>query len=174
MPFSPKRSWRWVLVAVAGVLWWRSGALLLEQPSHELAFATRTPIGGCTRAGCVHRYLLVLGNTGSDPLAEVRIRLRGAALARPASPPSVTNFGLTRHPFLDSREESDVRTIIVTDLAPRQRVQLDFALRATSADRALDWPDVLVDVVPSAGRAIPWDPALLQFGRVLTLFSSVL
>lgn len=170
---SLRSIWRWGLLVVAGLLWWRSGALLLEQPSHELAFATRAPVGGCTRAGCLHRYVLVLGNTGTEALPEVRIRLRAAALARPVAPPSLTNFGLTRRSFLDT-EEDGVRTLVLTNLAPRQRVQLDLNLRATSAGETLGWPDLLVEVVPSAGRAVAWDPALLQFGRVLTLFSSVL
>lgn len=135
-------------------------------PAHEVVYDAQPPLLVCPQpARCYATYHLELGNTGSEPQPQVRIRLDAATLDGAVLRPTVMAFGVRRMPVRVT-DVDGVRTLGIGPLAPRDRAELRFMLAVDGADAAPPWTALGLGIEPTKGPARPGSPAALTFGRM--------
>jgi hypothetical protein len=131
----------------------------------EVVYTTEVPVSTCGTSGCIAVYTLEVANAGRSTQESVRVRLRSDAVATPVIAPTVRRA--SEATVAATANERSVDTVPLGRLAPEERVDLVFALRAPARESVLGWDRVLVGVDTAAGAARPGDVGAITFGRVV-------
>jgi hypothetical protein len=141
---------------------------VVRMPDHEVVFDAQAPYLVCpTQTQCYATYRLEVGNTGTEPQSQVRVRLDAARLDAAVLKPQVRAFGVRRLPLQERDEDDGRRTLGFGPLAPRDRANLEFMLATAGPGDVPDWGALRLGVEPSRGAAHAGSPAALTFGRLL-------
>jgi hypothetical protein len=139
-----------------------------RMPGHEVAYDARAPLLVCpSQTRCYASYRLEVGNTGSEPQPQVRVRLDAARLDEAVLKPQVLVFGIRRLPLRAHDGDDGIRTIAFGPLAARDRATVEFMLATAGPDDVPDWATLRLGVEPARGAAHAGSPAALTFGRLL-------
>lgn len=161
-----RRPLRLSLAAIGLLLLLGSGASIFWQPAHEVLYQLDGPQGACsTLQGCVLLYTLTVGNTGSEPQAQVVVRLRADLAGRAVLHPSVKTFGKIERPVVVS-EAGGVRTFALGPLPRDERVELSLVFAAPTRKAAPAWDDLLVAVEAAQGPVRAGHPAWVALFRM--------
>jgi hypothetical protein len=157
---------RWVLLAFGGLALVGGGASIFGTPKHEVLYGGAPPLVSCVASNCIFMYQIAVGNTGSEPQENVRLKLRQAVLDAAILKPTIRNFGVVDR-AVQARDEDGVRIYDLGLLKPRDRVELRFTLRGAPGTAIPAADDVLLGVEPAIGEALKGDPAGTSLGRIM-------
>src|SRR5262249_8901942 len=123
----------------------------------------------CITGNCTTMLLLEVGNTGTMPQENVRIRFHAEPLRRAVLPLTVRNFGKVDRP-VKTNETGGQLAYDLGRLQPQKRVELRTVFHAKESEGPPSWNDILIGVEPATGEARAGDPASVMFARMMNAF----
>jgi len=166
---SMRRAVRWTFVILGVLFLWRGGTSIFRAPTNEVLYAAGQPRRICVPQICTTMMSLEVGNTGTAPQDNVRVRFRAAPLQGLKLPLKVLDFGKVDRRVKMS-EAGGERVYELGRLEPQKRVEFQVVFHGPASELAPTWSEILVGVEAAAGDARPGDPALIQFARFLHAF----
>jgi hypothetical protein len=160
---------RWGFAIFATVLLWRAGISILRSPVHEVLYSTGSAPRTCVPAICTTMMTLEVGNTGTADQENVRVRLRAEPLRNLQLPLKVRNFGKVDRAVKLSEVDGQ-RVYDLGRLEPQKRVEFQIVFFGPADAKHPAWSDILVGIEPTTGEAVPGDPGLVLFARMMHAF----
>lgn len=143
---------------------------LFGVPDFEILYSPEPSQRICHKRQCITLYRMSIGNTGSMPQQEVRIRLAFSEDDEFALPIKVMNFGKVPRPVKISKVGQET-FISLGSMEVGKRVDLTFSLLGDRQTVFPDWEKILVNVTPSTGEVAVGHPEATRFARFLYGFA---
>jgi hypothetical protein len=157
---------RWAFGLIGALLLWRAGISIFRTPAHEVLFSAAAPMRTCLASVCTNLLVMQVGNTGSEPQENVRVRFRAVPLQASPLPMTVRNFGIVDRP-VKMTEAAGERVYDLGRLEPQKRVEFKLLFVGKPGESLPSWDDLLVGVEPASGEARLGDPAVVRFARMM-------
>ena len=149
------------------ILLFVGGTVFSSAPDYEVHYYRETPFRYCAKGGnCRINYVLLVGNTGTEPQEEVAVNYHAAITDRIKRPLVARMQGVAGIDLETTRDETHL-TYYIDNFKPRKYVQLEFVVEYMRHEGEPPWEKILDTVEPSRGSAHRGDPRMVRFGRFL-------